>query len=231
MSTFVRLLIGISACVAILVITVVVLLYRSHYSGTEFSPDDFSARGFTYYKEPLTGFVLRGRAYTDFSLGGLDLVADGYIKPRIQTPQTWHLISDNTDVGRLPSHDCDARLLVEYLRLSTDRGENVWEIWNSDHPKLAKEFWPVVAEMARKNLYLVVSDVMEFGLDSTTKDIDQFKKELLQTSSEAYLKMAEIEFESSNHSKAKTLADDAKRYHSTDRVDQLLAKINQQLDQ
>lgn len=179
----------------------------------------------------MTGVVLRGRAYTDYSLGGLDLVADGYIKPRIQSPPTWHLILDNTDVSGLESHDCDARLLVDYLRLSTDRGENVWETWNIDHPKLAKEFWPIVAEMARKDLYLVISDIMEFGLDSTTKDVDEFKKELLQTASEAYLKMAGIEFELSNLSKAKSLAEDAKRYQSSDKVDQLLAEINQQIAQ
>lgn len=229
MSIFVRVLIGCATSVVILVIALITILYRSHYSGAEFSPDDFSARSFDYYKEPATGFVIRGRAFTDYSLGELDLVADGLVKPRIQSPQTWHLIFDGNDQNGLASHDCDARLLVDYLKLRTDRGEGVWETWNADHPKLAKQFWPVVAEMARDELYLVVSDVMEFGLDSSSADADLFKVDLNKTAGQAYLKMANIEFESGNLSKAKSLADRSKQFQSTDEVNQLLAKINKQM--
>jgi hypothetical protein len=230
MHTFVRVLIGLAIVLVVFAIFSIVVFYRSSYSGVEFSPDDFSAREFSYFKEPTTGFVLRGRVFSDYSIGGLDLVADGLIKPKISSPQTWHLIRDNGDTPR-HSRDSDARLLVDYLKLSSDRGENVWETWNVDHPNLAKEFWPVVAEMARDEMYLVVCDVMEFGLDTTITDIEKFKLERDLVVGNAYLKMAVVELELENYPRALMLAEKSIRFHPSDESNKLLTKINKQMAQ
>jgi len=143
------------------------LVFGCHYSGEEFSPDDFSFRSFSYRYEPITGTVISGRTFTEDTRQWLpNLVQDKFIKPVNNKEKNWHLIYDNGNYFWDHSADSDARFLVDYLGLQNESGENTWTAWNSAHPKLAKVLWPIIAEMARDDMYLVLSDVFTFVLRS-----------------------------------------------------------------
>lgn len=166
-------------------------------SGQEFSPDDFSRRNFSYNVDPWFGWVLSKRVNTPVTVGlHQELVQDGLVQPVNHQPQRWHLVHDSgsTRAGR-PSHDCDARLLIDYLELFNDEGELVWRLWNLDHPQLAKVFWPRIAELARDEMYLQIPPLMAWVLDGHPSDLASFDAELRQRVAEAYRTMGSLDEE------------------------------------
>ena len=214
--------VALAMCVAL----TIYLYFGCSYSGTEFSPDDFTIRNFSYRYEPVTGRVISGRAFEkDYAFSMPDLVADKYVKPIFKKEKTWHLIQDSGHYFRGHSSDSDARFLVEFLGLYDENYENRWTVWNSDNPKLAKVLWPLIAEMARDEIYLTVSDVLTFALDSEHKDAKKFKTDLRQEVAKAYLKLGKIDFENSDLKSAEYRVKKAMKYHSDDETKALLKKI------
>ena len=157
--------------------------------GEEFSPDDFTRRLFSYNVMPFFGIVVRGIEYDD-STRPLEatLSAGGFIGAT-NKPKRWHLIWD--DVSNKNSSDFNAKLLVDYLDLTNKNHQSVWIQWNDNHPKLAIEFWPVIAELAREELYLDVADIMERALSlQTASDALSFQTFLWNRACGAFNKKA-----------------------------------------
>jgi hypothetical protein len=65
--------------------------------------------------------------------------------------------------GLQPS-ECDARFLLDYLDLPGTESNSYWEQWNDKHPQLAKIFWPVIADLARHEMYLAIPDIMRMAM-------------------------------------------------------------------
>ena len=196
------------------------------YTGTEFSPDDFTIRRFSYKYDPMTNWVISGRKYEKgYTFAMPDLVADKYIKPVFKKKRNWHLVEDNGYYYYGYSADSDARLLVDFLQLYDENGENKWTVWNSDHPKLARVFWPFIAEMARDKTYLVVSDVLTFALDSDHSDPKKFDAALQQEVAKAYLKLGKIDLENNDLESAEYRVAKSMKYHSDDDTKSLLERI------
>ena len=159
-----------------LVILPIALLYFSTAGlvyGEEFSPDDFRRRSFSYNVVPWFNYTLQGIDYEDVTpVLEQTLVADGLIKPskNVKTKsQIWHLVSDSqSQIDR--SSDFDARILCRYLDMTEPEGENIWVVWNADHPKLSKVFWPTVSELARHQIYWAIPDVMRRALSVSDDD-------------------------------------------------------------
>jgi len=202
MGKYKYLMISLGVAFATLIALLLYLNIGCRYSGTEFSPDDFTVRNFSYLYEPITGSVISGRTFDDDYYSYLPslptLVADKYIKPVFKKEKTWHLLEDNGIYYRGHSADSDARLLVNFLLLFDENRENTWTVWNSDHPNLAKVLWPLIAEMARDEVYLTVGDVLTFVLDADYSDQKQFTADLRQEVAKAYLKVAKIDFQNDN---------------------------------
>ena len=207
------------------------LLVGCVYSGTEFSPDDFSVRDFSYRYDRFTGSVIGGR---DLSPGDTylmpDLVGDGYIKPVFKKEKTWHLIEDNGHYFREHSTDSDARFLIDFLELKEENYENHWTVWNSNNPKLATILWPLIAEMARDHAYLVVGDVLTFVIDFDTTEQKNFSADLHREVAKAYLKLGQIDFENDQLEPAKLRVSKSIKYDSTDEAKALLNRITDGLE-
>ena len=222
--------VAIFAGVALVLLVFVGCLYISfgcHYAGKEFSPDDFTARYFTYRYEPITGTVLSRRTFTKDSDTLLtSLVADKFVKPINKKEKTWHLIQDNGSYFSGASVDSDARFLISFLSLQNENGENTWTAWNSENPKLASVLWPFIAEMARDEMYLVVGDVFSFVLNADVAKPKKFQTDLQREIAKAYLKLGKFDFENDDLKSAKVRISKSIKYDSTGEARVLLKRID-----
>lgn len=181
---------------------------QGRYSGEEFSPDDFSRRTFTYNVDPYFGRVWSGKKYNDSSTR-LDrqLTALKFIKPRIKKVKTWHLIQERSGFdtpNQIVPEECDARFLTKYLDLLDEGADNFWTVWNTDYPLLAPIFWPVVADLARDEMYLRIPEVMEFAMNWTeASKTKEFKQSLDRMVGEIYLDLGKIDLAQSRKVRAK----------------------------
>ena len=164
-------------------------------AGVEFSPDDFTFRKFNYCKLPLLNWTRRGIEYKNFSNSTAGtLVSDDWIRPTGRTPKRWHLVNEGQNYYEGYDHDsegysvaCDARFLTKYFNMSDVDGVNRVTDWTDKQPKSAKVFWPLIADMARGNIYLQIPEVMEFALEYPNPDqSDRFDSELRQHISDAW---------------------------------------------
>ena len=165
-------------------------------SGVEFSPDDFSFRSFKYNKLPLINYTRRGIEYSPIqsatSANADTLVKDDLIRATGRVPKRWHLTSETG--GKFWSDGiptaCDARFLTDYFYLTNDDGKVSIMQWTDDNPKSAKIYWPLIAEMARHDLYLPIPGLMEFVLEYPEPDkpenFDGFEAALLKRVGEAW---------------------------------------------
>jgi hypothetical protein len=174
-----RLLFIISAIstVTVLLVGYMILVAYGEKSGVEFSPDDFSMRKFNYCRLPLINWTKRGIEYTDVENATAEsLIQDDWIRETGRKPKRWHLVSESggffRDSGKLPA-ECDARFLTSYFDLSNEDGETLVIKWTDENPKSAKMVWPLIADMARGNLYLLIPDIFEFVLDRPEADKDE----------------------------------------------------------
>jgi len=202
-------------------------VFGCHYSGEEFSPDDFSFRSFSYRYEPITGTVFSGRSYSPNPRNWLpNLVKSQLIKPVCNKEKKWDLVHDNGYYYSGSSVDSDARFLVDYLSLQNESGENTWTTWNAEHPDLAKVLWPLIAQMARDDMYLVLSDVFTFVLKSNASKPEKFQADLHQEVAKAYLKLGKFDFENNDLESAKDRISKSIEYDSTQEASMLLKRID-----
>lgn len=208
----------------ILIISVIAL---GTVSGTEFSPDDFSRRDFSYIRIPLLKWTVQGIDYEDVtSQIELSLVQDGFIAP--QNPLSWHLCNEGNLL--VQPNEADARLLVNLLNLpiDVDGYRYYWKKWNDDQPELARVFWPVIADMARDEMYLAIPDIMTFAMnfpvaDGNAVDADQislqrdlFQSELHELVVAAYRQHVDISRNLGNQQRCNTLCERIKQFQPTE---------------
>ena len=174
-------------------IGLLVLLFGGEVNGEEFSPDDFSRRSFSYNVMPFFKVCLRGIEYQDRTpVFEQTLLSDGYlgeIAKKLDGSKQWHLVYDSASDPKSP--DFDAKLLVRFLELKNTQFESIWMKWNDDYPELAAKFWPVVADMARNNLYVELTDIMARAVSLTEHDILDFENFIDQHASSAFCRLAD----------------------------------------
>lgn len=143
-------------------------------SGVEFSPDDFSQRSFSYTRLPWLKWTVSGKRYQELQ-PKIDLVGEGLITP--QPVKNWHLVSEDQQTKQ-PA-ESDARFLVDLLDLYCPQDfSNVWLKWNEKYPDLAKVFWPIIAELARDELYLAIPEFIEMALNVERQEQERDAVEL-----------------------------------------------------
>ena len=88
------------------------------------------------------------------------------------------------------SNDFDAAVLCQYLDLSNSAGENVWLAWNSNHPKLAKTFWPVIQKLAQNDVYWSIPPLMRQALAVEKEGSEVFSNNLSRLAADSYIEAA-----------------------------------------
>ncbi len=165
-------------------------------SGEEFSPDDFSQRSFSYNVMPLFGITVRGIQYHDSTpVFEQMLLNDGLIVDPKRPIKRWHLTRDSW--SNIESPDFDARIVCRLMALRDENNESIWVTWNEDHPDLAKEFWPVIASLARQGLYLDAAEIMLQADKIGEEDRDDFR-DIMQKKSTAALNLKASELQDAN---------------------------------
>jgi hypothetical protein len=143
--------------------------------GTEFCPDTFEQRTFTFFEIPWIGIQVTGiRRDDDTGLVELHVVKEKYVIPKQTEPKVWHLARLSRTSGQ--STTGDANLLLTYFDAKQAKGEPAWLNWSEDNPDLAKVFWPVVAKAAREGNYVVMPEL--FSQARTANSAPELKKSL-----------------------------------------------------
>lgn len=197
----------------ILIVSIVVALPITYWilaaygekSGVEFSPDDFSMRSFDYCNLPYVNWTHRGIKYQKMSNAMADtLLADDWIRATGRTPKRWHLVSESGGAfSSKTSAACDARFLTNYFDQISSEGENQVSKWTDENPESAKIFWPIIADMARDDLYLPIPQLMEFVLKYKEPDVaDMFQPELEDLVAEAWYQAGITDQLNGNHKRA-----------------------------
>ena len=162
-------------------------------------------RSFNYRKLPYLNWTHRGIEYHKISNPMAEtLIADDWIRATGRTQKRWHLVSEsgNSDYSTPPA-ECDARFLTRYFDLTNNEGVNHVQKWTEDNPHSAKIFWPLIAEMARDELYLPIPELMEFVLKYEKADIaDLFQPELEELVAEAWYQAGLTDQLNGNHERA-----------------------------
>jgi len=184
------LIIALIATAFVAVISFFILSAIGAKSGVEFSPDDFTMRRFDYCNLPIINWTRRGIKYVDVPDSTAEtLIADGWIRKTGRVEKRWHLVSESggwSSSFKIPT-DCDARFLTDYFDYTNSDGENSVNKWNNDNPISAKEYWPLIADMARQDLYLPIPGLMEFILEYPEPDKDsEFLAELSKRVADAW---------------------------------------------
>lgn len=198
-----------------LLVVFLVLLFCSLVFGTvwgeEFSPDTFDRRTFTYQEIPLIHVQIWPITRTNSASSLEQLLTKNKLIPASTnaTPR-WDLVS-MTHV-KPGSEKCDARILCLYFGNEGLAPNTVWLDWTQSNAELAKVFWPVVAKVARQQLYIFVPDLFEAARQAT--DPKKFQAELDLLLARKYREFGELQQGLEHHEDALTLLNESLGYRA-----------------
>lgn len=209
-----------------LLVGLLVLTLSGNIKGREFSPDNFAIRRFSYTKIPYLDWVINEKKIDDETVPIQQELIDLGLLPRNSTAKNWHLISESNLSNSLLPPECDARFLTHYLDLKDSEYADVFLKWNLEHPDLAPLFWPHVIEMARQESYLKIPEIMEFALTDCQKNPTEFSDELNTLVAQAYLELAEIDYDLGRLERAKVRLQLSLDAESSGAAQNLLDKVS-----
>jgi hypothetical protein len=184
--------------VAVLIAT---LLFGQH-GGEEFCPDTFTRRSFFYFQIPLVGIQVTP-IFRDDTTNSLEnyLIAGKFVTRTATDNPRWDLVTALSAGSRVVRGD--AEILCNYLDMADDNSRLVWQHWSDTNPEAAKVLWPVVAQLARQQLYLLLPELFE--LASVESDPKTLAQELDQSLARQYRRLAEIQEKLGNRERAREL--------------------------
>lgn len=204
------------AVLAIPGIVLVVLLSTALFgqrAGEEFCPDTFSRRTFFYFQIPLVGIQVTP-IFRDDTTNSLEnyLIANNYINKAATPTPRWDLVRA---IGAGPAAvRGDAEVLCNYLDATDADGRLFWHSWTDKHGESAKRLWPLVAELARQQLYILVPELFE--LANAESDPKKLGLVLRRSLARQYLRLAQIQQQLGHHETALDLLDHARVHAPSD---------------
>lgn len=145
----------------LIVVLLMLIRIQGRVEGTEFAPTHFQQRHFSFFEIPLLRLQItpiRRTAQTPATANYLRL--HSLVKTSAGAPSSWHLVSISRGLtGETPAA---ADLLTSQLDLETE-GTEYWRSWSVDHPQRAKVFWPIVQELALRELYILLPQLFELA--------------------------------------------------------------------
>jgi len=226
---------GLVAIAAIPIGLLLALVYGA-VRGTEFSPDDFSRRDFSYLQVPWLNWTVSGIEYID-NTPELEqtLLTDRLIQRKKlvgKQTKTWHLSYDSDVPG---SHACDARFLTKYLDFydwdsKTATSTPFWLKWNEEFPLSAKIFWPTIADLARREMYLSIPEVMRLALDVDKDQPRSFRSDLDELIRKSWITAGEADFQTGNYQRAAERLCRAEAIAQSDELTKLIGQCQSKVD-
>jgi hypothetical protein len=157
--------------VTLLVFIVTITFGAVH--GTEFCPQTFERRSYSYYELPLVGLQITGEIHEDLT-GNTEktVTSNNYITvPPGGGKKDWHVLVGSR--GTRLRRPGDAGILVQYLD-ATEIGSSLrWDAWTENHAEQAKLLWPAIQQLALQEKYVYVPDL--FDLAKTIEDPTNLK--------------------------------------------------------
>ncbi|MDP6445077.1 MAG: hypothetical protein QGG36_21570 [Pirellulaceae bacterium] len=177
-------------CVMAMISSFVVQVF-GRVDGVEFSPHMVARREFTYLQVPLLNIQVWPIQRSTIT-GDLEkyLVNKKYVSV-VNKGARWDLAAATS--GTTANNSGDAGILVEYLDAVNQEQEKAWVEWSNDHPKFAKQFWPVVFSVAREEMYVFVPSLFDVAKRAATPN--ELSRMLAESLAESYSQVAEIELE------------------------------------
>ena len=178
-----RALIALLALALMLVVLFLVVVLFGRVDGEEFAPDSFQRRRYAYYQLPIAQLPVTPISRL-VSRGPLEkvLVDQNFITPL--TPLSrWDFVALKplSGDGR-EGREGDARILCRYLDALDEHERLYWLQWTRQHDDLARVFWPTVAELARRELYIFLPDLFRTAADAADPTVlrADLKRELVR---------------------------------------------------
>jgi hypothetical protein len=143
--------------------------------GTEFCPQTFERRSYSYYELPIIRIQVTGERHDDLT-GETEacVTTNKFVMPAAGGKQDWHVLVGSR--GTRLRRPGDAGILVQYLDATESDNSHRWVQWSNKNKQLAKLLWPAVQQLAIHELYVYIPDL--FDLTKTIDDPAKFKKEL-----------------------------------------------------
>jgi hypothetical protein len=143
--------------------------------GEEFSPDLFARRSFVYFRLPLLGVQISPVRRRDTTNSLEKHLNKAGLIPKTEglSPQ-WDIVVVSR--AGVPRWTGNSYILCNYLDQSNATGESRWLNWSKENVESAEVLWPMIAELARQQLYYLCPDLLE--LASVADDPSQLRSQL-----------------------------------------------------
>jgi hypothetical protein len=194
-----RILYVMVAGVAILLLFFLFSVSFSSITGTEFSPNNFQSRSFSYTRFPGTKMRL-----TSTKLGPSGSAISGdvlrYVR-KLQGEPQWHVES----VSGLETQSYPAAILIQCLSQRDSNGDDFWGAWSANNANAAGVFWPLVQQAAVAELYFLVPDLLNTAEMET--EPQRLESEVLQQLANGAADRIEVWKASQDHLQIKKIRD------------------------
>ena len=147
------------------------LISNTSISGEEFSPQLFQKRKFAYRRFPGTKIRISNTKLSPASSPSSKSILS-HLSSGVQTE--WH-VSTVQQGGYF--QELGPKILIDYLQSTNADGSNIWDAWSFQNPSLASVLWPIVQQVASRELYFCIPDLLR-NADSQL-DMNTMKKSLL----------------------------------------------------
>jgi tetratricopeptide (TPR) repeat protein len=149
--------------------------------------------------------------YHDDNTGSLEkyLITNKFVTPLKNAEPVWHLVHTQRAGGRRRLGD--AGILCDYFDMTDDSGQPFWLTWTKDHPQLAKIVWPIVARLARQQLYVLIPELMTLAKSARNGDVLQRTVDNYLVAK--YVEMASLHQQNDEHEIALDILSEAIKSH------------------
>lgn len=200
-----KVLLGVAGTVCLLLVLVLIIAIFGRVRGEEFSPDTFERRTFSYHEVPFLGIqVTPIRRVSETGVLESYVVRSNLVAQQNDDNPRWDLVSVSRMNG---SSETDAALLRSYL---ASDGSDYWKSWSDANPEMAKLLWAEVAHLARRQMYLLIPDVMVCTQESA--DVTQLRQRVDQRMADRYLVIAGAQHQLGKPELAAAMLAEAMRY-------------------
>ena len=143
--------------------------------GTEFCPQTFERRSYSYYELPLLHIQMTGERHEDLT-GDTEkhITSNKFVPSAGSGKRDWHVLVGSR--GTRLRRPGDAGILLQYLDAEESSNVHRWVRWSEQHTELAKILWPAVQRVALFDMYLFVPEL--FDLAKSVDDPVKLQQEL-----------------------------------------------------
>jgi hypothetical protein len=144
--------------------------------GTEFCPQTFERRSYSYYELPLLHIQMTGERHQDLTGSTEKCITSNKFVATINGKRDWHVLVGSR--GTRQRRPGDAGILLQYLDAEESSEVYRWVRWSEQHTELAKILWPAVQRLALRDMYVFMPDLFDLAkqVDDTAKLQEQLDR-------------------------------------------------------